>query len=867
MNFNERETKKRIKALVSKPVKYQRKFLTWFASLSLLIFVAFIFFMSMTAVNEIKAIIKEAPDIDSINVNPTGFASTICDQNGVELQKLSNYKSNREEVALDQVPNDLQNAFIAIEDSRFYQHKGIDLQGITRAGIIGIISRDFSQGASTITQQLLKNNVFGVGGEASLFDKFKRKLKEQYLAIQLEEKLSKKEILEAYLNTINLGQGTLGVQAASKFYFDKDVSELTLSECAVIASITQNPTRYDPLTNPQENASRRQVTLKYMLNSNMISEEDYETALEDDVYTRIEDVKRSSNDNSSYSYFVDSLINQVILDLEEKLGYNETQAYNALYSEGLTIYSTEDTTIQEICDKEFNNPDNYLSTSFTDLYGISYQLSVIHPDKTTSNYQEADVASFLGYSSANEMLFSNKKDGKKAVKSFKKNTLSEDDKIIGETLNLVIQPQISFSMIDQSTGYVVALVGGRGQKSGNLTLNRATDTLRQPGSTFKILSTFAPALDSTGLTLGSVYDDAPYNYENSEQAVNNYYTTGYRGLSTIRDAIRDSMNIVTAKCMVDVTPQVGYNYLINMGFTSLVDNETDISGKIYTDIQQSLCLGGITKGVSNLELTAAYATIANGGSYNKPILYTKIVDHDGNVLIENENEETRVMKDTTAWLLTDAMKDVVSQGTAVSARLATPMAVAGKTGTTSDNFDHWFVGYTPYYTAGIWAGNDYNRTIITGSIEKAIWAKIMNQVNAAKMLKDTDFEKPDNIVAVNICRKSGKLAVNGVCNHDPRGTMVRTEYYVKGTEPTESCDVHTKISVCNKSNLPASEYCPKDDLSSRIYITRPKDSVGITSDSEYELPKSYKKSKCNIHLAPISSDAAYATTEPATTVD
>ncbi len=859
MNFNERATRQKIKALRSKPIKYQRKILTWLASLSCVAIVITVALGLWYTWGLYKDIISKAPDIDTINVKPSGYSSVICDQGGTTLQKLSSYDSNREEVSLSDVPIHLQNAFISIEDSRFYDHQGIDAQGIFRALLNGIITKDFSQGASTLTQQLLKNNVFGVGQESNFKDKLNRKLQEQYLAIELEKRLSKEEILEAYLNTINLGEGTLGVQSASKYYFDKPVNELTLSECAVIASITQNPTRYDPIINPQENASRRQITLKYMLKNNMITSAEYEEAIDDDVYTRIEDIKRKSTDKSSYSYFVDALVTQVIKDLEDKLGYNETQAYNALYSEGLTIYATEDPTIQSICDEEFSEPDNYKSSSFTDVYGLSYQLSVIHLDKTTTNYSEADVATFLGYSSANELLFSSVKECKKAVKKFKKQTLNDSDKIIGESLTPVIQPQISFSMVDQKTGYVVALVGGRGKKQGNLTLNRATNTTRQPGSTFKILSTFVPALDSAGLTLATVYDDAPYNYENSTVPVNNYYTTGFRGLNTIRDAIRDSMNIVTAKCMNDVTPQVGYNYLLNMGFTTLVDNETSKSGTVYSDIQQSLCLGGITKGVTNLELTAAYATIANGGSYNKPILYTKILDHDGNVLIENKPSSSQVMKDTTAWLITDAMKDVVSEGTAVSARLSSSMAVAGKTGTTSENFDHWFVGYTPYYTAGIWAGNDYNKTILTGSIEKNIWAKIMNKVNEAKLLRDIDFDRPDGIVSCSICKKSGKLAVDGVCNHDPRGSMVRTEYFVKGTEPTESCDVHTKVTLCVDSDLPANEGCPKSSQITKIYVIRPDGSVGVTSDSDYEYPKSFKKKTCNIHVPDISSDDASST--------
>ncbi len=845
MNFNKNETSKKIKSLVSKPRKYHKKFVIWAFRISLLMALGICVCIIAAGLGVFHGILASAPDIDKINVLPSGFSSIIYNQDEVEIQKLSSYESNREEVPLKQIPDNLKNAFIAIEDSRFYEHNGIDIKGIVRAGVQGIIHHDFSQGASTITQQLLKNNVFGVGGEDTDIERVERKIKEQYLAIELEKRMSKDEILEAYLNTINLGEGTLGVQAASKTYFDKDVSDLTLSECAVIASITQNPTAYNPINNPNDNATRRSITLQYMLNDGMITKEEYDQAISDDVYSRIQDLEqKKSKKNNSYSYFVDALINDVVKDLERELGYNETQAYNALYSEGLQIYSTQDTDIQNICDNAFKDESNFVSGSFSSVYALSYQLSILTTTGKTVNYSENDVAKYLGYSSSDEMMFTTKKEGRKSAKAFRNSVMKDSYTILGENISLTIEPQFSYSMIDQKKGYVVALVGGRGKKSGNLTLNRSTDTTKQPGSTFKVLSTYVPALDIAGLSLGTAYDDCPYNYENSTKPVSNYYS-GYRGLNTIRDAIRDSMNVITAKCMADVTPQVGYDYLTNMGFTTLVKKQTGDDGTVYSDIQQSLCLGGITHGVTNLELTAGYASIANKGTYNKPILYTKILDHDGNVLIENTHSGTRVMKKSTAWLLTNAMKDVVSHGTGTSARLSTPMAVAGKTGTTSNDFDHWFVGFTPYYTAGIWCGYDSNKTFLTGGIEKNLWAKIMNDVILYKKLKIKDFDSCEGITTRYICKKSGKLAVSGLCDSDPRGSMVRTEYFASGSEPTEKCDVHTKISVCTESNLPAGDNCPKSKVKEKVFIVRPKDSVGTTADSAYELPD--EDATCDVH--------------------
>lgn len=862
MNFNEKETSKKVKSLVSKPTKYKKKFGIWMFRIILILIVAICISGIGCGLGVFNGILASAPDIDKINVLPSGFSSVIYDQNEVVIQKLSNYESNREEVTLSQVPKNLQNAFIAIEDSRFYEHNGIDLKGIARAALQGISTGDFSQGASTITQQLLKNNVFGVGGESTLMERIERKIQEQSLALQLEKRMNKEEILEAYLNTINLGEGTLGVQSASKAYFDKDVSKLNLSECAVLASITQNPTKYNPITNPNNNNTRRTITLQYMLKDDMITQEQYEEAIADDVYTRIQKVnQKKSSDSTSYSYFVDALIKDVVSDLEETLGYNETQAYNALYSDGLQIYSTQDTGIQNICDNEFKNEDNFKSSSFSSVYALSYQFSVLTSKNETINYSEADVARFLGYASSDEMFFSSRKEGRKAAKSFRKSVLKDDYTVLGENITLTLEPQLSYSIIDHSTGYVAALIGGRGKKSGNLTLNRATDTTKQPGSTFKVLSTFVPALDTAGISLGTVYDDCPYNYENSTKPVNNYYSSGYRGLNTVRDAIRDSMNIITAKCMADVTPQVGYDYLVNMGFTTLVDKEVGTDGTVYSDIQQSLCLGGITKGVTNLELTAGYATIANKGSYNKPILYTKILDHDGNVLIDNTSKSKQVMKESTAWLLTNAMKDVVSSGTGTAARLSTPMAVAGKTGTTSNDYDHWFVGFTPYYTAGIWCGYDSNRTFLTGGIEKRLWAKIMNEINTYKGLKPKDFDYCNEVTSCYICRKCGKLAVKDLCSKDPRGSMIRAEYFASGTQPTEKCDCHTKVTVCKDSGLPASEYCPKESTKTKVYITRPKDSKGTTADSKYELPDGFKDKVCDVHTVTSSIMETDATTK------
>jgi penicillin-binding protein 1A len=396
--------------------------------------------------------------------------------------------------------------------------------------------------------------------------------------------------------------------------------------------------------------------------------------------------------------------------------------------------------------------------------------------------------------------------------------------------------------MNQYNGKVLAIAGGRGQKAGSRTLNRATDSPRQPGSTFKILSTYLPALDSSGLTLGSVMDDSAYNYPGTHTKVNNWSGENYKGLTTLREAIYNSMNIVTVKTFAKVTPKVGFDYLKKLGFTTLVESYTDKNGKVYSDIQLPTALGGLTRGVTNLELTAAFASIADKGVYTKPIFYTKIVDHNGKVLINNKPKKTQVMKESTSWLLTNAMEDVVKKGTGARVRFQNiNMPVAGKTGTTSNDNDLWFVGYTPYYTAGIWGGYDNNKDQAQTTYHKLVWRTIMEKIHQKEKKISKQFERPNSIVSVKICTKSGKLAVPGLCDQALGGSTVRTEYFAKGTEPTEKCDVHVKASICTESKELATPNCPKNLVKEGVFLN--KKETGVTDDTPFLLPSK----SCTIH--------------------
>lgn len=806
MNFSYDKSVEKRKSLNSSSHRLTTKFCVNSYKFIIFFIVAIVITIVFAGFGMIHGIIDSSPSVDDINIAPSGYSTTIYDCEENPITKLVQSGSNRESVTIDDIPKCLQYAFIDIEDERFYEHNGIDLKGIIRAGFVAITTRDFSQGASTITQQLLKNNVFNGGNESSLGQLFKRKFQEQYLALELEKATRKSYILESYLNTINLGQNCLGVQSASKRYFNKDVSEINLSEASVIAAITQNPYKYNPVSYPEKNAERRKKVLDNMLANGHITQDEYTDAINDDVYSRIQTINVNTSVSNPYSYFVDALIDDILEDLQEQKGYTRTQAYNALYSGGLSIYTTQDPAIQTICDEESNNPDNYPSKIY---YSINWAWSVQHSDGTVNNYSEADIEYFnktlLGDSDFN-LTFSSPEEANAYVAAFKAEYWNEGDTDLGENILYTLQPQVSFTVMDQKTGYVKAIVGGRGEKTASLTLNRATDTMRQPGSCFKVLSTYAPALDTAGYTLASLVDDSPF-YDVNGRKVSNWWGDSYRGPSTVRAGIRDSMNVVTSKIITDITPQLGFEYLQKFGFTTLISEKTLENGSVVSDIGQALALGGITYGVTNLELCAAYASIANNGVYTKPILYTKVLDHKGRVLLESTPDTHSVIKDSTAWLLTSAMEDVVKSGTGTLCSVPN-MTVAGKTGTTTDDNDIWFSGFTPYLTATIWSGFDNNQKLSNTSYHETLWSKIVTRINEVKgYTEDPGFPMPDSVVTAQICSSSNKVAIDGICG----SSNVRTEYFAKGTVPSDQCNIHSGSSKSHKDEpkeTPAPENNP-----------------------------------------------------------
>lgn len=851
MIFNNDSIKNELSGLLDTSRQARRHHLIFLLKIALAMFLILCFAGFAVGIGFVRGAIDAAPSLDIIDVQPQGYASQIYDADGNLMQTLVMEGSNREEVSFDQLPDDLVNAFIAIEDSRFYEHNGIDLKGILRAAYVGITNGRFSEGASTITQQLIKNNVLQGGYETNMTDKLRRKIQEQFLAVKLEDQLDSKEtILEYYLNTINLGGNCLGVQTAANRYFGKNVWELTLSECSVLAATTSNPSRYNPLTHPKENAVRRKIVLEKMYEQNFITYDQKNDALDDDVYSRIQTVNNTTSGSTVFSYFTDAVYNQVCDDLQSKLGYSASQSYKLLYSGGLQIYSTMDPSIQSIVDEEVNNADNYISSTGSRLleYSLNYALTVCHADGSESTYTENDLISYF-QSEKKQATFANiyasKEDIYRSVREFKASLLISGDSVTSETIIPILEPQESVIVMNQSNGQVAAISGGRGEKEGSLTLNRALHCSRQPGSISMILGTFAPAIDSCGATLASTYYDAPYSSGN--QQVLNWWGNPYLGYNNIRQAITYSMNVISARCLTSlVSDSTAYDYLelFGLGSADLFKASSSLAStsQSYT--------------VTNEMLTAAFASIANDGIYQKPTYYTKVLDRQGNILLESVPSQTRIIKSSSAALLTSAMEDVISSDSSYYYQYGiTPtgtlcqvdsMTLAGKSGTTTSGSDVWFIGYSPYYTCGIWSGYDDSKVLSNGTeYHKTIWQKIMARIHTD--LDNKDFIFTDELESAKICSKSGLLAVDGVCNSSSSNACVYTEYFAPGTAPTSYCDRHYALRICTKSGKSTTKYCPGDSVVQRVYLHIDDNdlSSGTTTDSDYLAPSNLQS--CDIH--------------------
>lgn len=625
---------------------------------------------------------------------------------------------NRVWVSIDEIPVNLQHAFISIEDERFYKHSGVDIKRSTYA-IVNYALRfvgfkgSGNFGGSTITQQLIKN----ISGDDD--QSITRKIQEMRRAWYLESQYNKDQILEVYLNTIFLSQSCYGVQTASEKYFGKDVSELTLAECACIASITKSPARFDPLTNYDNNKTRASLVLDKMVELNFISQEECDAAKAE---TLVFKDGSGNNTSSSYvkSYFVDAVTDAVIDDLINIKGYSQVYAETLIYSGGLQIYTTMDTDIQKCVDSIYNDPSNFPSISAYD------------------------------------------KDGNK------------------------VTPQSAMAIVDNSTGAVVAIAGGIGDKTEARGQNRATMTYRQPGSSIKPLSTYAPAIEygvsvdgNNALSPSSMILDW-YIDEAKEYPKNQSRYQSHKKV-TLQAGVAQSLNTVAARVNVALGFKRSLDFMIdNLGFTSIVTPEQNPS----TNDQNvaSLGLGGLTKGVNVVEMAAAYSAFTKDGTYVKPYLYTKVVDQNGRIILENKTESHTAMSTETARVMNSLLSYAVTSGTGTPANFGTT-EIAGKTGTTSNDYDRWFAGYTSYYTGVVWYGYDYSRTIYYNGQNPAAttWRKVMSQVHNGLAYKS--LTKPTTLVTAEYCFESGMLLTENC-------TQKATGSFLPDGVPTETCTLH-----------------------------------------------------------------------------
>ena len=700
-----------------------------FGTMVLVLFLTTLIFACLFALYVKNNLSAQVDSIDGFTLDQTSVIYYEDPKTGqdVVLRKLYG-GANRTWVKYEDIPKNLIHACIAIEDKRFEDHQGVDWVTTLKACVKMFLGRG-EAGGSTITQQLVKN----ITGRDEVT--VRRKLVEIFSALELEKKYTKKQIMELYLNVIALGENCEGVESASQVYFGKSVSELDLAECAALIGITNNPSIYDPYINADKNKERQVIILDQMLEQKYITQEQHDTAVAEELVLHNASGE-ASGDEDYYSYFEDQVINDVVRDLSEKTGYDQTIVRKMLMTGGYKIYSTLNPDVQAAVEEVYQNLDNIPNTA------SSQQL------------------------------------------------------------------QSGIVIIDNKTGDVVAVAGGVGEKQGSLILNRATQSYLSPGSTIKPVSVYAPALELGLITPATVMDDTPYSFTDARHWPKNSDSI-YRGLMNINEAVGLSINTIPVKLVAQMTPEYSFEFAKEkMGLSTLVSSYVNAAGDTFSDVDLApLAMGGLTKGVTVKAMAQAYATFANEGVYREARTYTKVVDSDGKVVLDNTQQSHVAMKDMTAWYITYMLENTVESGTGTAAQIAN-MTVAGKTGTTTSDFDRWFAGYTPYYTGVVWCGyDDPEEVVLTDSSTNpaiVLWQKVMEQVHDG--LPNKEFNKPTNVVECTVCRDSG-LLMTDACREDPRGSRAVTVELSLYDVPTQNCDVHKEVEICGASGHVVNEYC------------------------------------------------------------
>lgn len=935
----------------NKKKKRKRK-LTFFKAFKILIITLLIVVIigGASVGGMVLSIVKDAPEIDPSTINSSlNQTSTIYDNGGNLIEKVQSTTGEyRTIVSIDKMPKHLLEAFISIEDERFYDHIGVDPKGILGSALENFQAGGIVRGASTITQQLVKN--LYLSGEK----KWNRKITEAYLAVQMERVLHKDQILAAYLNRIFFGQNAYGVQEAAKTYFSKDVGELTIAESALLAGVVKSHLQFQPyerikpedfdenkhykvadldvlgeryiaVFNPKS-IERQHLVLKKMLERGKISQSEYDQALSEDIKANLK--PGTLKLEGITSYFSDYVKSQVVETLIDKLGYSREAAEDELYTGGLKIYSTVDIALQKqledvyenftevlvgntenmkgpvlvdwrlsnagnVLDKEgktvFFKKENIITENYDliieagtfqliegdlviqnnklnpypkhidigDYYTIDEKKnlvthtvgSIVVPEEFYSLGENKAITIKKGYLDANSEFYRTDENGNLLIKESYFFILKEG----------IVQPQSATVTIDYRTGHIKAIVGGR-DVEGNRILNRATASKRQPGSSIKPISVYLPALDN-GYTAATAIDDIPFYNDQGELWPRNFYRS-YKGMHTLRESVERSVNVNAVKTVQKIGTATSMKYLEKMGIISTTHPEKDsfisrIDDPAYNDENlAALGLGGMTHGLTPLELTAAYGTIANEGVFVEPIAFTKILDKNGNLLLDNTPKETIVVSPQIAFIMKNILNTNVTNPGGLGGRAKLDnMAVAGKTGTTNNEADIWFVGFTPYYVTGTWIGNDSPiLTLTKGSSTAAqLWQHIAIKLHEG-LEGIPNFEQPSGIVTAEVCNQSGLLP-SDLCSSDPRGTII-TEIFAQGTVPTSTCDAHVLLSIDTSNNSIANIYCPSYLVSNRVFVQRtppyiPSDNEGlIPSDYSYNAPSYVCTYHTDFYVAP-----------------
>ena len=628
-------------------------------------------------------------------------------------------------VSINSIPTDLINAFVAIEDKRFFSHKGVDWYRTIGAIVNYFTGFSSTFGASTITQQVVKN----VTGRNEVTPG--RKLQEILYALDLEKKLDKSQILEIYLNVIHFSDRCDGVYAASEHYFSKEPKDLTLAESACVAAITNNPSYYNPIRNPENNRYRRDLILKAMLDQGYINQTDYQDAVQTPIQLN---VSQGTLTNSN-SWYIDMVIEDVINDLCYEKGMSRAAASRLVYSGGLRIYTAMDPGVQEYVEEYYQNAIKVPM----DEHGISAQSSLI--------------------------------------------------------------------VIDSKTGDLLGIAGGIGVKSGNRVQNYATQTLRPPGSTIKPLSVYAPALEMGIINWASVYDDVPVEFkENGNKLWPKNANGVYRGLTNISYAVAHSTNTVAVRVLKELGLEISFQFA-KEGFhlDSMVrdsrGNDCDIA---------ALALGQLNYGVTLREITAAYSVFADGGVYHPYRSYYRVLDAEGRIILSKADEAQRVISQGNAAIMTKLLQGVIRDGTSSSISLNKRIECAGKTGTSNEDQDRWFIGYTPELICGVWCGYEYPKPLEGKNICTKIWDDVMSGILLKRNTPRT-FDTPSTVIAATYCKDSGDL-LDEACLLDPRGSRAEVGWFLRDQIPANFCSRHILCEIDGEHGGVSHGFCPSEFL-------------------------------------------------------